>query len=92
MTISPKSRFKQTESDVKKHASLTKDEAFHRALDYSLLSYVKKLAKANDGNLTSSAVSFHQIKGAIEFTDELLSIHEMPVLSDSKQTGLNYNS
>ena len=92
MTISPKSRFKQTESDVKKHASLTKDESFHRALDYSLLSFVKKLMEATSGDLTSSAVAYHQIKGAVDFTKELLSIHEMPVVAESKQTGLNYNS
>ena len=87
VNISPKSRFKQNESDTKAHASLVKDEAFHRALEYSLLSYVKKLVQGTAGDLTSSAVAYHRIAGAVEFQNELLTIHEMPTVADRKPLG-----
>jgi hypothetical protein len=87
MTISPKARFKQDEADVKKLANLARDDSFHRALDYAYLAYVKELTKVVAGDLTSSAVAFHQIKGATEYINALLNLHEMPQVTERQPLG-----
>ncbi len=87
MILSPKTTFNRDEVDARKLASLSNDESFHHALDYALLSYVKKVAKYEGADFNASAVAFHQIKGASEYIDELLKLHEMPTVSDRKPIG-----
>lgn len=87
MIISPKSTFNRDESDARKLAVLSNDEQFHRALDYALLSFVKKIAQYQGSEVNVSAVAFHQIKGASDYIDELLKLHEMPSVPDRKPIG-----
>ncbi len=87
MIISPKSSFNKDEGDARKLAVLSNDESFHRALDYALLSLVKKIVRSETVDITSGAVAFHQIKGASDYIDELLKLHEMPSVPDRKPIG-----
>ena len=87
MNISPKSRFKQNDADVKKLATLVKEDWFHRALEFAALQQLRELTEGNSGDLTSSAVGFHRLAGAKDFVNILLNLHEMPVVSDRQPIG-----
>lgn len=93
MIVSPKSRFQQNASDMKKMAELVTQEWFHRALEQATLWHTAEITQGVSGDLTSSAVGFHRIAGAKDFVGKLLTIHETFIERANKPAGnLNHQA
>lgn len=87
MITSPRSRFQQSASDVKKLAELVNQEWFHRAIEQATLWHTAEITQGVSGDLTSSAVGFHRIAGAKDFVGKLLTLHETVIERANKPVG-----